>query len=60
MSPIVFQQTQTREQRLSKLAKEITKAGGLSEFFSKLASATDVSRSVAAPIPKEPSPSRRS
>ena len=38
MTPIVYHQTQTRDQKLAHLAHEITKAGGLAAFFSKLSS----------------------
>lgn len=36
MTPITFHQTQTREQKLVQLAQEVTKAGSLEAFFSKL------------------------
>jgi len=35
MTPIIFQ-TQTRDQKLTQLAQEVTKAGSLSDLFSKL------------------------
>lgn len=38
MTPIIFHQTQTRDQKFAQLAQEITKAGSLAAFFSKLSS----------------------
>jgi hypothetical protein len=36
MTPIIFHQNQTREQKIVQLAQEVSKAGGLAAFFSKL------------------------